>query len=662
MIGGHTPPVSAHNTLSAHDHAQVGQQVGVQINEVVHHKSIYNTSPEDTPDRMHTVAKDFLDCGNPRRAEDLLRTLHHKGHATTERSYLYVLSILSERSLHQITEEMTVEIHYAMNTAGQRDEWQEALEVINQLLYYAHTEYREGAVEDEFATAKKLFGALHPDRQDEIDTHMSLILSGAEREWLASVRRYKVAAERMSGDRVGRAWKFFEADPRQPRRWVAAPMPSTIADWRDAVLGTAATVLAVAVMLASLTASAVMGVPLLAAGGYAALRCMLQWHTHRRHQHSVWAHHQPQPEPQEMMFDKLVDQCFREGDTGGLWETTAGYREYLKRRLQQQYGPAGCHPYEVKWLVRWHIWQARQGNIYLAAGSPQDQRVSNLRTLGVVMWVAVAAMLFVAGEYAAFLLALGGWWGISGIARLVSVSKVQALLAQDAERVFAGEWAEYLRWVQVLADRPTDPEMGRWLALDKAHLKNEALRRANLRERDLVAYVVLTERAPFARRSRVTGGPRRYEAYMVYIFLLTEYGMRTTRTYLELDTGDTRNDQHQMCTYDAVASASVMENGVRTFQDDGRPSMDRRGSRVFQLVLLNGTCIAEVRENRRATGNEPPEVDDDSKDMAPVLDASFDGALQVMEAVATEGRDWIARDRERKQRWARNWGTRTLSR
>ncbi|WP_156161810.1 hypothetical protein [Nocardia vulneris] len=551
------------------------------------------------------------------------------------------------------------EIRIAMSAAaGQtRDEWLEALDDIDKLLRYAHAEFSEGAIEADLATALKMFGELSADRQDEIVRHMSLILSGAEQEWLTGARKYQVAVERMSGDRVERAWKFFEADPRQPGRWVTAPAPSTAADLRDAVLGSAATLLAIVIMLAGgIRASAVVSAALLVVGAYAAGRCMIVWQTHMRHVHSVWAHHQPQTYQQETVFDNMVDQCFRQGNPGALQEISAGYRGYLKRRLQQQYGMSGCHPTEVKWLIQWHVWRFGQGIDYPAARSAVAQRASNLRTIGAILWVVVVTVPFVVGGYWA-LLAIGGWWGISGIVRIFSVSRAQHLLAQDAEVVFADEWSAYQRWLQVLADRPSDPEMERWLALDKAHLKNEALLRANLRERDLVTYVVLTERALFARRSRITGGPPRYERYVVYIFLLTKYGMRTTRIYLDLTTGDMRNEQHQMCTYDAVASASATEKGVRRFRADGRTAVDSRGDRVFRLILLNGTCIAEVRESGRTTSDEPPGWDDDPEDLGSISTAGFDSALRVLEAVATEGRDWIARDRERKQRWARNWCT-----
>lgn len=667
MIAGHsTAPsdMSFHAHLNANDHSHVDQQIGAQFNDVVHNATFYSTPPDDMPDQMHVVARRFLDGGNPRRAEELLRTLHRKGHATNERCYLYVLSVLSDRSFTEITTALSDEIHAAMQSAVRTsgDEWWSALDVIDKLLRYAHAEFSEGAVEAELGSALETFGDLMPDRQDEIVTHLSSILSGAEQEWLNSQRENQVAVERMSGGRDRRAWKFFEADPRQPWRWVLASAPATPTDWRDAILGSGSALLALATLaFGGRVAGAATGVVLLVVAGFISIRCMRVWHTYGRHIHSLRAHHAPSVQP-EMEFDGLVDQCFRdEGVHVARDDSTSGYRAYLKRRLQHQYGASGCHPGELKWLALWHVRRCCGGNSYLMGRSGEQLRATKLRPIGVVVWVVAVIVLAAIGQYWAALLAIGGWWGISGIARITSVSGAQRLLVQDADDLLAEEWVELQRWRGILADRPEDAEMERWLALDKTHLKNEALLRSNLRERDLVSYVVLTERAPFARGSRISGGPPRYEAYLVYVFLLTKYGMRTTRTTLRLTTGELRNDQHQMCTYDAVASASVTEKSLRSYRNDGRPSAGHRGDRIFRLVLLNGTCIAEVREPGRVSDASQPAWGIAPGEPDSTLSVGFDSALRVLEAVATEGKDWIARDRERKQRWARNWSATPLA-
>jgi hypothetical protein len=111
--------------------------------------------------------------------------------------------------------------------------------------------------------------------------------------------------------------------------------------------------------------------------------------------------------------------------------------------------------------------------------------------------------------------------------------------------------------------------MARWLALDKAYLKTDVLKRANLTDHDLVTHVVMTEGTVAARRGRVLHGPPRYAAYTVHIFLLTYSGMRAMRVHLDFVSGEARNERRELFRYDALASASVQEKGIRTTAVDG---------------------------------------------------------------------------------------------
>ncbi|WP_040826874.1 hypothetical protein [Nocardia jiangxiensis] len=657
-----TTQVSVNNQLTATDNARVNQQIATQFSgSVIHQATVYTSLPGDPPHVRHEVARAHLDGDRPRRAQEMFGSLLTDGHETNERAYLYVLSVLSDRSYADVTAELSEEIRYATTTAAHcpRDEWRDALDVVNALLRYAHSELGDGPLAQEFTITVQTFGTLSPVRQHEIDRHMELILSGAEQERLAAQRKYQVAVERMSGDRLRRAWKFFEPHPRPPAKWLPPPIRYTNTGWRDATLGCVAAALAIAWVLHSgITVRAGVGLTLTAAFDYLALRCRTVWQTHLCHTDNVRANYQPEPFRPDAKFDLLVDSCFRDADLGGLGDISAGYRGNLKRRLQQQYSSDDVYPGELKWLIMRHAARVGQRRIDLQAESPEAQRAANLQTVGVAMWAIGLAVMVTLGHVIGLFLAAGSWWGIVGIARILSASRAYALLDHEAQTLLTQEWAWYYHWLEILADRPTDAEMAHWLALDKALLKDDALRRANLRERDLVTHVVLTQRAPYARKGRVADGPPRYERYLVYVFLLTRYGMRTTRTHLDLTTGDVGNEQHQMFSYDAVASASVTEKRVRTHLADGRANIERTRRRVFRLTLLDGTCIAEVKEHPSATDDETPDIDE-AQETATVQTAGFDRALRVLEAVATEGRDWIARDQERRQRWARNWCTRS---
>ncbi|MEU6587493.1 hypothetical protein [Nocardia sp. NPDC046763] len=647
------------NHMSAADQAEVGQQIGAQINDSVLHgtTNIYTTASGDSPERLHEVARAHLDGGNPRRAEEILRDLLENGHHTGERCHLYVLAVVSERSFSEIDAEPTTRIGNAMRMAADRprDGWRDALDVVDKLLRYAHTGSTRGAAVGELAAAMTRFSKLASDRRDEIDRHLALILSGTVHEQLNSERAQEVARTRMDNRRAARAWMFFEADPLAPIPW-SPPPRLTIVDWPAAILGSVALVMAVvSILRTGITAATVGAVVLIVIGAGMVLRCVVVWQTHTQHTRSARSRPPLAPNQQPTPLDAMIDRCFRRGDSSGLWDLTAAYRHDLKHRLGEQYGDDDTIPSRLKWLIDWHATRFGRLHYYLLPQTPVAARAENLRDIGVLAWVSVLVMVTISGHITAAALAAVGWTAIFGVGRIASRPRARELLDQDAQILFSEEQAMFRRRSgALLAERPTDQQMARWLALDKTYLKDEALRRANLQESDLVTYVVLTARAPFARGGRVEGGPPRYEAYMVTVLLLTRFGMRTTRTYLNLATGNLHNEQRRMCTYDAVASASVTERLVRGFRSDGHPQSDLLDGRVFQLTLLNGTHIAEVEEYLRTSPNDPART---SPSLSSAQISGFDTALHILEAVATEGRDWITRDHERKQRWARNWCT-----
>ncbi|WP_460718587.1 hypothetical protein [Nocardia heshunensis] len=645
------------NHMSAADEADVGQQVGAQFNDsVLHGTTIYNTTSGDSPERRQAVARAHLDGGNPRQAEEILRELLDNGHHTSERCYLYVLAVLSERSFTEITAELSERIRTTMAIVNDcaKDGWRAALDVVDKLLRYAHVGFVRGVAAEELTIAMAMFAKLDSDRQDEIDQHLALILSGTVQERLHGERKQQVAQARAENRRVDRAWMFFEADPLAPMPW-SPPLGMTAADWPAAFVGLVALVMAVVFMLRNgLTITTMGAAALIVIGSGLALCCMTVWQTHTQHSRATQSRRPTPPDQQPTPLDTMVDRCFQRGDSSGLWDLTASYRHHLKTRLGEQYGSDVTAPGRLKWLIDWHATRFGRLHYYPLPQTSPARRAENLRGIGALTWVSVLIMVLISGHATAALLTGVGWSAIYGVGRIASLPRARKLLDHDAQVLFLEEQVQFDRWSRILDDRPTDQQMARWLALDKTYLKDEALSRANLSESDLVTYVVLTERAPFARSGRVEGGPPRYAAYMVSVLLLTRFGMRTTRTYLNFATGELHNEQRRMCSYDAVASASVTERRVQAFYSDGQPHPDPVKGRVFQLTLLNGTCIAEVEEYLRTSANS---FTPNGHFLSAPQTSGFETALLILEAVATEGRDWITRDRERKQRWARNWCT-----
>src|SRR5690606_23026357 len=121
----------------------------------------------------------------------------------------------------------------------------------------------------------------------------SPILSGAVHEGLSGERRNQVGVERMSGDRVRRAWKFFEADPLPPVKWQISPIRAAANDWRDALLGSLATALAIVfVAVDGITVGGVGGLASIVIGGYLTLRFTTLQEAVVRYAKSLSWHHQ----------------------------------------------------------------------------------------------------------------------------------------------------------------------------------------------------------------------------------------------------------------------------------------------------------------------------------------------------------------------------------
>ncbi len=209
--------------------------------------------------------------------------------------------------------------------------------------------------------------------------------------------------------------------------------------------------------------------------------------------------------------------------------------------------------------------------------------------------------------------------------------------------------------------------MARWLDHDKAHVKQLAMRKYNLTNRDVLAHAILTEAKAPCIRARVIGGPPRYSKYVIRVFLLTEGGVRQFAVDLDFGTGAIGNEQRAAFHYGALASASVVELGVRLDDrhqpggaaEETPPAKSRVNGkagdalvlgRMFQLALMNNQLITVRVENFDAGL-----IDRIKEDHRHLLELALDvaginGALRILESVAAEGRDWIERERHRRDR------------
>ncbi|GAA3546536.1 hypothetical protein GCM10022222_32730 [Amycolatopsis ultiminotia] len=644
------------NQNVASDNAHVDQQIGVQYGDTVFHEAtVYTVSEDDTAERKHDVALSYLTGGVPRRAENLFGALVFNGNPSTERAYYYVLSVLSERGFGDLAAAQATGIRDAgkVSESLPEDEWTRAHDVVRRLL----DQVRSNSGDVSF-TAVAAFGDLPAERQDEISRHLSLLVSGVVEQQLDAERKNKVGAERFSADRVGRAWKFFEPEPAAPARYRPQTFLPDLAERRPAVVGGIVAVLAFAgLFFGSLTFSFWGGLLLLVAGCSVLVRHGVEHAAQLLH--AALRSNAPVPEDGQRRptaIDNLVERCFREArpEEAENWpQFTAGYCAGLKRRFNAQFGYSTQPVRQIKWLVDWHArrvarqWQSAyfQGQSALAA--PRGTR--RWQALGFLVTVAGLALLLVALRWQVVPLVVGGWFALPTVVEVFGIRRAARFQLAEAEALLIEETAEYHRWRAELADRPMDGEMARWLALDKAHLKAEALRAGNIAEQDLVSHVVINQLAPFSRRGVVLHGPPRYTAYLVTVILLTRHGVRSSRVYLDFTTGEVKNENWQVFGYDRIASASFSVAEKTSKKRADRPVRNRH----FRLRLLDGAEILSISE--RLDSVNDAEVDDAELEGLVAETSGMDAALPVLEAVAHQGRDWIEFETGRRKLWSSVW-------
>ncbi|MBW4719986.1 hypothetical protein [Saccharothrix obliqua] len=674
-------PSTMDNHNEAHPGAHIGQQVGAHYGDTaIHYAAVYHINDGDPPERRHDVARNFLAGGAPREAEEVFDRLLRDWHITTERAYYYFLSVVSERSFHDVSGELAERIIgvHKMCASLPHDEWSDAFAVVWRFMRFVRDEM-SGESNTDLNVVLDAYNALPAERKDEIAQHLGMILSGMAKEKLEAVHAVRVVAERTSHGRAARAWKFFEPDPAKPRPYTPAPVQTKRGDLVGMVIGGG--VVLIGVMAALIEPSAIgvlLGFPLVAVAGYLVLRhggAREAVKSRNAAKAAVVAAPSEQPAPRSPghwvstafveEVHRLVDSRFSAArpHVAGDWPNyTAGIRAHLKQRFVELYGNARVPANAIGWLIGWHARQVAAG--WSTQSLHGDRlavpvRDTLLFRLGFLVGIAgLVVLLFANGALPALFVGSGGFFVVWGGMSVIANRGLAGYLRADAARLNAAESRAYQEWLALLADRPSDAEMARWLAMDKAYLRDNAVRRANLYAHDLVTHVVMTEGARGALRARVLHGPPRFSRYVVQIFLLTRGGVREARVELDFLTGDALNEQRHLFRYDALASASVVEKGLRGTRKEGA-EVERLRSRAFQLSLVNGrdiTVVAEAFTKERDDGIEEDDAEDESEQFRMSVQTSgIDAAMPVLEAVAAEGADWIARDRERRARWSRDW-------
>ncbi len=684
-------PYSWENHNTASENSQVGGQAGF------HFGSNYNSFAQtfinngESTEELLQRAVSYLARESARAAEAILHDLMWSRQPTTKTAYYYALSVLGGRSLYEIDSELIEKIRKAWDFCSPEhgDPWRQALDVVMGLLRCLPHKAVGDATSDgdewdgqwgEF----EAFDNVPTKQQDEIRRSLALIANGRARERMDAGARERVLAAKVEADRAARVWKFFEPEPLEPRLYPLPPLDITPPGWRSffggaLLLLAGATVLAVGPWWAVIPVLGVLAASarLLTPFGVASAAQRLVEAAQEREARRLRTLPEPRS-PGHWVPTQLVRNVstvvdaqftkFRPHRAGNWSEQTVEVRAYLKERLVAQYGNSQRSADAVAWLGYWYArraaklpgpaWQP-QGPDEVDPPEPDPLETASPRRwlwLAAVATVATLGALIAGGQLpAAVLLGLGEGWTVVLRQRLAVLRRAMELRGRAEQRLLAEDRQGLKEWRALLADRPTDAEMARWLAMDKAHMRYDAIERAGLVGDDVVTHVVMTEGADGARQHHLEGQPVRYTAYRVRVFILTYSGVQEVTADLDFHTDDIIDEQRGHFRYDTVACADAREKGVRGVrQVKNAPARRERLRTVsFTLRLVNGDEAVVLQETYRPPDSDVALDDTDEDITRLILDNSgFESVLRILESVASEGGDWIRHDQERRQRWA----------
>jgi hypothetical protein len=686
----------------AKDNAHVDLQVGV-----MHGDANFYHVVNETPEEKYRVGRNYLRGHAQQQAERLICQAFMSGHKNTEVAYYWTLAILSGRTFEGLGPADFNSLSTAFRFAERHgpDVWSDAtLAVLGLLNCFVEQDTGE-ADPVKLGRALKTFDALPDARRAEIRRHLEMILAGGIQDRLDAEYAQEICDHRMDNDRRRRALKFFEPDPTPPRLRQPQPIDVAAANWLGLTIGTLLTGTGLVLLLPLLATGAplpmVSTVLLCGVGGYCAVRQRWEWLRRERRRAAEEAERADIPEDDDWQDERAREftvqvrrtvneefDYFRPIDRKARkqWdERINGVRNALRREVVDVYGD-DADVVLARWLIRWYARETLRA--WKAGALPEEHYDPPMPPFAAPLILAGVIAAGVGAGLAVFT-ALGVSWYLTVLATLAMV--VGGCLLYPTATVAYLEWRRheddlaamglrydeqcvaYATMVKTLEDRPSDPEVARWLDYDKAHVKMLALQRYRLANRNVTAHAILVAGTGFCRMARVPYGPPRYSSYQVHVFLLTDGGVRLVAVEVNFLNGLVHNERRMAFHYGAVATARIGEINVRPDGEPREQSQDRTGqrwihqlaqnggtssgvakplvlSRTFRLSLVNDDVVA-VRVVNFDDGLVERLRENPETMLELALDvAGLTGAFETLEAVAAEGKEWISREKDRQAR------------
>jgi hypothetical protein len=649
---------------------------GASVRQLIGHQSNTFNYNQDSPAELFAAARAYLGINAPRRATELIERAMARGLNSSELAYYWQLALLADRPfdhLSQTEHEKIIDAHgRAKNFAT--DEWTAATEVVVDLLHcYTSRLSEKGFDEYLFDRSMSNFKDLPPARREEMVRHVSSLLEGAKSGRLDQEQRDQIKLHRMGQDRRRRVPLFFDPDPARPRLRPTAPPAVSTATWAALGLGTGSCGWALyllgrgAVREDSLTGGytvvwVLVSSLALALYGTRYLDGRRQLNRYRASVSTALAVNRP-------ALDRVIARRFAVfGDVTDLGGDLRVERALLAQSLSDVY-PDPTAP-ELDWLIRWHADRAARG--LATADTPAVARRGEALASAASLALAVLTQVVLVADWtleASFTLVWSGvLFGLGSVlmragSAVFTEPRRHNAEIQRKERLLEEEEAAW--WVETrrLEDRPTDSQMAKWLDFDTLQIRLTAMTQWGLSNDDVLAHVVLTEPDSGSRTAREAGCPRRYARYVIRLFLLTRNGVRQLDVKLDFASGAENDQRRRAFKYDAIASAVIVEPTVRKFGrrqvatpagggPDGQVRPIRRQS--LTLTLVNGEEYAINADYESELADENV-FDPESLTALEMETSGAVSTLRTLESVAGEGREWIAKERQRRRAAARGY-------
>jgi hypothetical protein len=613
---------------------------------------------ERSAEDVYQEGSHYLLRGDAEKARRCISEAMARGYETNEVLFHWLLAMLSGRTLREFSSQERHQLRrmrprYSIVTG---DKWAPGVRILSQLLDLAIPDL---AADESFIsqadlpTLQEELNNLAPDQQDLIRPHLELFLSGQELDALWNEEVQRASEQQLKGRRPDRVWMYYQPDPKRVTLPDLPGSQTTSAHRRRMHVSGTLFAIAFGFFGAELLWHSELG-GLLAfvvalVGGLAAADANLRRrcaNLRHRLERAGSLSSVPVSDDKELaarvkqLFDRYIDKY--EPDTENRKDFKSSFAQRLmaeRSEIISMCQRSGVSADEVRWLIRHRscqllqLWRKDPWRYRQPIERPRALIVS-VRRIGLALTLCDIYAVFelraypltdAAGSVAVLLSAWLAWrcW------RPVPLEK-ERFRAESEQRDRRQEDIEeaYTQWSQRLEDRPSDEEMGAWLAADRVVLLNTALTHFDLRRSRLVVHAFLEERAPWARTGHSEDGQMYAEKYQILVFLLVDEGLRMVRASLDFSSGSFVIRERRDFRYDSIVAMRVTPT--------------RSGREEFELQLTSGSPITLVARGTGPIMARPPDSTDTADDETPLNAASTAGTLHLLEGIAAEGRNWLS--------------------